>query len=158
MLSLIATVTVASRHFMTTLYSIGQMAKTGHCKVQTIRYYEEIGLLDKAKRSAGNQRIYNQSQIDRLKFIRHSRELGFSLDQIREILSLSDQPSHGCQDVDDIARNHLLDVDSKIKRLQGMKKELKRMINQCNGDQIADCRIIEVLSDHHLCTVSEHKK
>jgi len=143
---------------MTIFYSIGQMAKTGHCKVQTIRYYEEEGLLDKAQRNAGNQRIYNKAQMDRLKFIRHSRELGFSLNQIREILSLSDQPTHGCNEVDEIARNHLNDVNSKIKRLQGMKKELTRMIKQCNGDQIADCRIIEVLSDHHLCTVDEHKK
>jgi len=143
---------------MTTLYSIGQMAKTGHCKVQTIRYYEEVGLLAKAQRNAGNQRIYSQVQRDRLKFIRHSRELGFSIDQIRDILSLSDQPSHSCAEVDEIARNHLHDVDSKIKRLQGMKKELKRMIKQCSGDQIADCRIIEVLSDHHLCMANVHKK
>lgn len=143
---------------MTKIYSIGQMAKAGHCKVQTIRYYEDVGLLDKAQRSAGNQRIYNKSHVDRLKFIRHSRELGFSIEQIRGILSLLDQPTHGCHEVDDIARSHLRDVDSKIKRLQSMKKELTRMIKQCNGDQIADCRIIEVLSDHHLCMASEHKK
>ncbi|MGV6817248.1 MAG: MerR family transcriptional regulator [Thiotrichales bacterium] len=138
-------------------YSIGQMAQAGHCKVQTIRYYEQVGLLNKAQRNSGNQRIYDQAQMDRLKFIRHSRELGFSLEQIREILALSDSPDHSCREVDQIARNHLKDVESKIARLQGMRKELKRMISQCSGDQIADCRIIEVLSDHQLCLAHEHQ-
>ncbi len=138
-------------------YSIGQMARAGHCQVQTIRYYEQVGLLKKAQRNAGNQRVYDQAQMDRLKFIRHSRELGFSLEQIREILALSDNPDHSCLQVDQIARSHLKDVESKIERLQGMRKELKRMINQCSGDQIADCRIIEVLSNHQLCLAREHQ-
>ncbi len=138
-------------------YSIGQLARAGHSKVQTIRYYEQVGLLKKAQRNAGNQRVYDQAQMDRLKFIRHSRELGFSLEQIREILALSDNPDHSRLEVDQIARNHLKDVESKIERLQGMRKELKRMINQCSGDQIADCRIIEVLSDHQLCLAREHQ-
>lgn len=125
--------------------------------MQTIRYYEQVGLLKKAQRNAGNQRVYDQAQMDRLKFIRHSRELGFSLEQIREILALSDNPDHSRLEVDQIARNHLKDVESKIERLQGMRKELKRMINQCSGDQIADCRIIEVLSDHQLCLAREHQ-
>ena len=142
---------------MQKMYSIGQMAKAGHCKVQTIRYYEQVGLLDKAQRNAGNQRIYTQVQMDRLKFIRHSRDMGFSLEQIREILSLSDQPAESCAVVDDIARKHLKQVESKIKRLQGMREELLRMINQCNGGHIADCRIIEVLSDHNLCLSEEHR-
>lgn len=139
-------------------YSIGQIAKAGNCQVQTIRYYEQIGLIPAPERTAGNQRIYRQAHRDRLNFIRHSRELGFSLDQIREILALSDNPDHSCTDVDVIARSHLADVDSKIKRLQGMKKELKRMIEQCAGDQVADCRIIEVLSNHSLCLHEKHAK
>ena len=143
---------------MKNMYSIGQMAQAGHCKVQTIRYYEQIKLLDIPKRNSGNQRIYDQTQLNRLKFIRHSRELGFSLEQIREILALSDDPTHSCQQVDQIARNHLQDVESKILRLLGMKKELNRMISQCSGDQIADCRIIEVLSDHQLCMAQKHFK
>ncbi len=140
---------------MSKVYSIGQMAKMGHCKVQTIRYYEQIGLLDTPSRNQGNQRIYNKVQMDRLKFVRHGRELGFSLEHIREILELNNNPTHSCADVDQIARSHLLEVESKIKRLKEMKKELKRMINQCGGQQVADCRIIEVLSDHQLC-VTHH--
>lgn len=139
-------------------FTIGQMARVGNCKVQTIRYYEQIGLLPEPERTAGNQRIYLQSHRDRLNFIRHSRELGFSLDQIRKILALSDDPSHSCEEVDQIARAHLQEVESKIKRLQEMRKELKRMISHCAGDHIADCRIIEVLSDHTLCISEEHVK
>ena len=127
-------------------YSIGQMAEAGNCKVQTIRYYEQIGLLPEPERSEGNQRIYHQNHLNRLGFVRHSRELGFSLDRIREILALSDDPSHSCEEVDQIARSHLQEVESKIKRLHSMRMELKRMINQCAGNQVADCRIIEVLS------------
>ena len=137
-------------------YSIGQMAEAGNCKVQTIRYYEQIGLLPEPERSEGNQRIYHQNHLNRLGFVRHSRELGFSLDRIREILALSDDPSHSCEEVDQIARSHLQEVESKIKRLHSMRMELKRMINQCAGNQVADCRIIEVLSDHSLCLSGTH--
>ncbi len=137
-------------------YSIGQMAKAGNCKVQTIRYYEQIGLLPEPVRSAGNQRVYGRDHLNRLGFIRHSRELGFSLDKIREILALSDDPSHSCEEVDQIARNHLREVESKIRRLESMREELKRMINQCAGNQVSDCRIIEVLSDHSQCLSGRH--
>lgn len=141
---------------MSKQYSIGQMAKAGNCKVQTIRYYEQIGLLPKPGRSTGNQRVYNQEHMERLSFIRHSRELGFSLDQIRAILTLSDDPGQSCQEVDQIARNHLREVDSKIKRLQSLQQELRRMINQCQGNQVADCRILRVLADHELCHSDRH--
>ena len=137
-------------------YSIGQLAKAARCKVQTIRYYEQIGLLPEPERNAGNQRIYSQNSKDRLAFIRHSRELGFSLDQIREILTLSDDPHHSCSEVDSIARTHLREVESKIKRLQSMRHELKRMLSECTGNRVADCRIIEVLSDHVLCLHDDH--
>ncbi|MGH1462100.1 MAG: MerR family transcriptional regulator [Neptuniibacter sp.] len=141
---------------MSEKYSIGEVAAAGNCQVQTIRYYEQIGLMPAPERTAGNQRIYRKAHYDRLAFIRHSRELGFSLEQIREILTLNDSPNHSCGDVDAIARNHLADVESKIKRLQGMKKELKRMIEQCAGGTVSDCRIIEVLSDHKLCLEKKH--
>jgi Cu(I)-responsive transcriptional regulator len=142
---------------MTNRLSIGQMAKAGNCKVQTIRYYEEVGLLATPERSEGNQRIYNQQDRERLSFIRHSRELGFSLDQIRQILLLSDNPNHTCSEVDQIANRHLKEVESKIARLQSLQKELKRMIAQCTGEKVADCRIIKVLSDHSLCLTHSHQ-
>ena len=98
------------------MFSIGQMAKAGNCRVQTIRYYEQIELLPNPLRSSGNQRLYNQKHLDRIRFIRHSRELGFSLDQIRKILSLSDDSGNSCEAVDKIAREHLSTVESKIER------------------------------------------
>lgn len=141
---------------MSKTFTIGMMAKVGNCKVQTIRYYEKIGLLPEPTRTEGNQRIYFQQDLDRLKFIRHSRELGFPLEHIQQILLIYNSPDHSCQEVDKIAQTHLRDVESKIKRLQEMQKELKRMISQCSGDRIADCRIIEVLSNHQLCLNNEH--
>lgn len=140
-----------SEHFL-----IGDMAKTGNCKVQTVRYYEEIGLLPTPARSTGNQRIYTREQHDRLHFIRHARELGFPLQRIREILALGDDPSDSCEEVDQIARNHLRDVESRIERLQSLHAELERMISECSAKRVAECRIIEVLSDHNLCLHHGH--
>ena len=141
---------------MSEQFSIGAMAKTGNCKVQTVRYYEEIGLLPKPARSAGNQRIYTRAHRDRLNFIRHARELGFPLERIREILALGDQPSRSCAEVDQIAREHLRDVESRLERLQSLRVELERMISECGAQRVADCHIIEVLSDHRLCLHEEH--
>ncbi len=141
---------------MSVHFSIGDMAKTGNCKVQTVRYYEEIGLLPTPARSSGNQRIYTRGNLDRLRFIRHARELGFPLERIREILALGDDPSHSCEQVDQIAREQLRDVESRIERLQSLHAELKRMISECGASRVAECRIIEVLSDHNLCLHPEH--
>ncbi len=137
------------------MFTIGQMAKAGNCKVQTIRYYEQIELLPNPARTRGNQRQYNQKHLDRIRFIRHSRELGFSIDQIRKLLSLSDEPGNSCKDVDRIARDHLQTVDSKIERLQILQHELQRMVSECSCGKVADCRIIKVLSNHDLC-IQDH--
>jgi len=136
-------------------YSIGHVAKETACKVQTIRYYEQIGLLPPPLRSAGNQRIYRKSDIDRLSFIRHARSLGFPLDSVRDLLKLSDEPEESCDIADKIAQEQLLAVEQRIERLQTLKTELERMIKQCKGGRVSDCRVIEVLSDHSLCG-SEH--
>ncbi len=136
--------------------TIGDLGRQTGCKVQTIRYYEEIGLMPKPARTSGNQRRYNPGHAERLAFIRHGRELGFSLDAIRELLDISDVPERSCDTVDRIARDQLEQVDRRIRSLKAMKGELERMILQCRGDKIADCRIIEVLSDHSLCLVEEH--
>ena len=138
-------------------FSIGEMAKTGNCKVQTVRYYEQIGLLPEPARNAGNQRVYSRAQRDRLRFIRHAREMGFPLERIREILALGDDPSRSCEEVDQIAREHLRDVESRIERLQSLRAELERMISECTANRVAECRIIEVLSNHELCLHDEHE-
>jgi DNA-binding transcriptional MerR regulator len=137
-------------------FSIGEMAKTGNCKAQTVRYYEQIGLLPEPARNAGNQRVYTRAQRDRLRFIRHAREMGFPLERIREILALGDEPSHSCEEVDQIAREHLRDVESRIERLQSLRAELERMISECTANRVAECRVIEVLSNHELCLHDAH--
>ena len=90
--------------------SIGELAERAGCTVQIIRHYEKIGLLPEPRRTGGNRRIYAENQATRLVFIRHSRELGFSLDDIRQLLSFSDQPDQSCEQVDAIAREHLNNV------------------------------------------------
>jgi len=136
-------------------FMIGALAKRAECKVQTIRYYEEIGVMPPPLRAANNRRIYNDTHLERLTFIRHSRSLGFSLDTIRELLALADEEARPCAEVDAIARGHLDEVERKIAALQTLESELKRMVNQCAGGTVANCRIIKVLADHSLCTQHE---
>jgi len=141
---------------MLTDLSIGQLAQRGGVKVQTIRYYEQVGLIPPAHRTPGNHRQYKHDHVDLLKFIRHSRALGFSLDQVRELLALRQASDRTCEDVDGIAKKHLADVEQKIDQLKGLQKELQRMVRQCAGGDISNCRIIEVLSDHQECISNDH--
>jgi DNA-binding transcriptional MerR regulator len=127
---------------------IGELARATGCKVQTIRYYEEIGLMPEPTRTLGNQRRYDQRHVDRLAFIRHSRELGFPLEAIRELLSLSDRPDQPCDAVDRLARRQLEQVERRLARLTMLRSELERMLEQCAGGKVRDCRVIEALSDH----------
>jgi Cu(I)-responsive transcriptional regulator len=136
--------------------SIGQLAKRTGCKVQTVRYYEQIGLMPEPLRTEGNQRRYGAQHLERLAFIRHSRELGFALEAIRELLDLADDPDRSCEAADGIAQRQLQQVESRIARLQSLKRELKRMIVQCRGGKIAECRVIEVLADHAHCLTEHH--
>jgi DNA-binding transcriptional MerR regulator len=133
------------------MLTIGKLGEAAGVKVPTIRYYEQIGLLPEPERSAGNQRLYGQSALDRLAFIRHARELGFPLDAIRDLLSLSDEPDQSCAAADVIAKKQLTAVKARIVRLTALKAELERMITQCAQGTVADCRVIEVLSDHSHC-------
>lgn len=133
------------------MLSIGKLAQATGVKVPTIRYYEQIGLLPEAGRSAGNQRLYGRDTQNRLAFIRHARELGFPPDAIRDLLSLSDRPDQSCAAVDDIAKAQLKAVQARIGRLKALEAELHRMIDQCACGTIKDCRVIETLGDHALC-------
>ncbi len=132
-------------------YSIGDLARACDAKVQTIRHYEKIGLLPPAARTEGGQRRYSQAHLERLKFIRHARELGFGLAQIRALLELADAPEQPCARADAIAREQLAQVESRIRRLEALRAELARMLRECRGGRVADCRVIEILADHELC-------
>lgn len=135
-------------------YTIGQISKLTGCKIPTIRYYEEEGLLPRAARTEGNQRRYQASHLKRLRFVRHARELGFTLDDIRELMRLSNNEQHD-HEADKIAARQLEEVDRKIARLKSLKKELTRMLKACSEEQNVSCQVIEVLSDHSLCS-GEH--
>lgn len=139
-------------------YSIGQLSAGSNVKVPTIRYYEQIGLLPEPARTNGNQRRYKQHHQQRLAFIRHSRELGFSLEAIRELLEMSDHPDQCCETVDAIARRGLDEVKNRIRRLNALKRELSRMIEGCAGGQVSDCKIIETLANasHEKCLTDKH--
>ena len=133
------------------MLTIGKLGAQAGVKVPTIRYYEQIGILPEAERSTGNQRLYSRKALERLAFIRHARDLGFTLEAIRDLLSLSDNPDQSCAAADAIARAQLAEVESRLTRLMSLKVELERMVVQCAGGTVADCRVIEVLGDHSLC-------
>ncbi|MEO5333363.1 MAG: helix-turn-helix domain-containing protein [Magnetococcus sp. YQC-5] len=135
---------------------IGQLARLSGGKVQTIRYYEQIGLLPHAHRSSGNQRLYTSDHLERVLFIRHCREFGFSLEQIRELLQLGGEQERSCAQIDQIARQRLEEVKHKIQRLECLKSELERIISSCHGGPTYACRIIQSLSDHAQCLVADH--
>jgi len=136
------------------MFSIGQLSKRTGVKIPTIRYYEQMGLIDSPERSEGNQRRYTKEGLSRLSFIRHSRDLGFSVENIRGLLELSQHPDKPCDDAHGIAVQHLKDVQDRIAKLQQLERELKRISN-CDAGNVADCAVIETLADHGLCE-TEH--
>jgi Cu(I)-responsive transcriptional regulator len=126
--------------------AIGDLGRQTGTKVETVRYYERIGLLSPPARTAGNYRAYTTDHLNRLSFIRRARDLGFSLEQVRTLLDLSDDRKRSCDAIDSIAKEHLAEVDRKIVDLKALRRELNRMITQCSCGTVADCRIIEALS------------
>lgn len=139
------------------MLSIGALARRTGTKVQTIRYYEKIGIMPEPGRTEGNQRRYGDAELDRLSFVRHARQLGFSLEAIRELLGLSDQPQRPCAEIDGIARRQLVRVEQRIARLEALKAELMRMIEECSGGTVGECRVLQVLRDHEEC-LTEHQE
>lgn len=138
------------------MLTIGKLSAATGVKVPTIRYYEEIGLMPAPERSAANQRLYGAAAKRRLAFIRHARDLGFPLEAIRDLLSLSDHPDSSCAGADAIARAQLAAVRFRIARLRALEDELTRMIGACAQGTVATCRVIEVLGDHGLCAHDHH--
>ncbi len=126
---------------------IGRLAELTGVKIPTIRFYEQNELVPRPCRTEGGQRRYDESAVRRLHFIRHARDLGFSVEDIRQLLALSDHPTMPCDAAEEIARHHLATGGAKIARLRLIRSELKRMIEACEGGSTADCRILEALSD-----------
>ena len=133
------------------MLSIGELAHLAGVKVPTIRYYEKKGLIMPPDRSQGNQRRYEQDAVKRLQFIKHARELGLKLEAIADLIALASDPDKPCAKADEIARQHLTVVRSKIERLLRLEKELIRIAANHKGNRIGECYVIQALSDHGLC-------
>ena len=117
---------------------IGELARESGCKPETVRYYEQIGLLPSAPRNEGNQRRYTTAAIRRLTFIRHARDFGFSVEAVRELLQMADYPTMPCEEVDTLAKRHLAEVEARLARLTSVRDELKRMCHQTGPHGGAD--------------------
>ncbi len=134
------------------MYAIGAVAKATGLKIPTIRFYEAEGLIDAPERTSSGRRLYSDADMKRLSFIRHTRALGFELDDIRSMLVLSDRPEQPCGDVDQIARRQLEAIETRIAQLKALRKELSRVVQSCAGGKVGECRVIEALADQeHDC-------
>ncbi len=131
------------------MVTIGGLSKQTGCNIETIRYYERIGLLPKPPRTEGGHRLYEREQIKRLVFIRRSRELGFSLDEIRTLLRLVDGKRYTCQEVKALTEEHLGDIKKKIADLKKLQKTLGEISAQCQGGQVPKCPIIDALFEEN---------
>ena len=126
---------------------IGELSRRTGCNIVTIRYYEQIALLPAPARSAGRYRVYDTADVRRLAFIRRSRELGFTLDEVRTLLSLSaDDGQDTCANVREVAERHLADVRAKIGDLQAMEHVLADAVRRCAAGEVPGCPIIDALS------------
>lgn len=133
------------------MLSIGDLSRRAGVKVPTIRYYEQLGLIASPDRTEGNQRRYEKTDLERLTFIRHARDLGFPIEAIRELLTLSRHPTEPCERADAIAKAQLDDVREKIARLRKLEEELARIVSHCGHHTVGDCYVIQSLGDHGLC-------
>ena len=132
---------------------IGRLAYETNCQVETIRYYERIGVLARAARAANNYRIYDDSHRRRLLFIRRMRDLGFSLDEVRALLDMIDGGSYTCAEVQSAGQRHLDAVREKISNLRRVETALNGLVDRCSGTETPDCSMLEVLFEEGGATV-----
>lgn len=125
--------------------TIGRLAERSGVNLETVRYYERIGIMPEPLRTDGGHRVYKHEHLKRLGFIRRSRELGFSLEEIRSLLALVDGGDYTCAEVRDLTLQHSAEVHRKIADLRRLERSLKRMAAQCSGDTVPECPIIDVL-------------
>ena len=124
---------------------IGSLSKQTGCNIETIRYYEREGLLPNPPRTDGGHRMYSDEHLMRLTFIRRSRELGFTLEEVRGLLKMVDGEHYTCAEVKSLTLDHLKDVRGKLADLKRLEKVLKQLADQCTGDEKPDCPIVEAL-------------
>ncbi len=123
----------------------GRLSKRTGCHLETIRYYERIGLIRDPPRRAGGHRLYERDDLKRLTFICRARDLGFSLDKVRGLLALVDGGNSTCAEVKAVTLEHAADVRRRVRDLRKIERVLKSMADQCNDGRIPDCPIIDTL-------------
>ena len=128
------------------MLSIGKLSRATGVKVPTIRYYEQIGLLPQTGRSAGNQRLYDPPLVERLRFIRHARDLGFPLEDVRRLLALWRDRGRASAEVKRLALAHVAALETKAESLRSMADSLRHLAAHCHGDDRPDCPILEDLA------------
>jgi len=127
--------------------TIGELSRRTGCKIETVRYYERIGLMPPAPRSAGRYRLYGETEIRRLAFVRRARELGFTLTDVRRLLTLAPGPSDGpCAEARELAAAHLADVRTKIADLRAMERVLADAVDRCTTGNTPHCPVIDALA------------
>jgi len=135
--------------------TIGALAQRTGCNVPTIRYYEEIGLLPPPRRGAGSQRTYAAGDFARLTFIRRCRDFDFSIEQVRELIALVENPERDCVAAKDLAETHLSAVRTKLRELRALEKSLSQFATacaaQCAGGPTSDCVILGEFSKPAKC-------
>jgi MerR family transcriptional regulator, mercuric resistance operon regulatory protein len=124
---------------------IGQLSRLSGVNIETIRYYERIKMLPAPPRTMSGRRIYDSTHLRILAFIRRSRELGFSLDEIRALIRLGGPERASCREVRDIAAHHLEDIRAKLDDLKKLERLLAKTVARCSGKTAPDCPVLDIL-------------
>jgi DNA-binding transcriptional MerR regulator len=125
---------------------IGDLSREAGVNIETIRYYERSGVLPMPARQGNGRRVYDETDVHRLGFIRHARELGFDLQSVQTLLALQERPHASCLDASRIAQAQLDEVERRLVQLQSLRSELSRMVAECRKGIVAECRVIEALN------------
>jgi MerR family mercuric resistance operon transcriptional regulator len=133
------------------LLTRGQIAAESGCHIETVRYYEQIGLMPLPRRGPGGWRLYDKDLLKRLSFLRRCRELGFTLQEIRGLLRLVDGRRITCSQVEAVTRDHARSIQRKVADLNRIKKVLDSMAARCSGGTVPECPIIDALFDARVC-------
>lgn len=136
---------MARSNAMGSEFPIGRLAGDTGVNIETIRYYEKIGIMPKPPRSGGGYRLYSNEHCKRLTFIRRGRELGFSPEELRELLKLVDDRSYTCKQIRELTLEHVAEIRTKIADLKRLEQVMTNIASQCSGKRVPDCAIIDAL-------------
>lgn len=132
---------------------IGELARKAGCQVVTVRFYEKKGLLPGPERSSGNYRLYGETDLDNLLFIRRCRRHGMSLDEIRALLDFCERPTQNCSWISSLIERHIANVETQIGELEHLKKHLVDLLRECSGGRGRDCGILKCLHEDAPCSI-----